>query len=50
MSTRIVLLRAVNVGGTQLPMAELREIATELGASDVQTYIASVYLLANVHG
>ena len=50
MSTRIVLLRAVNVGGTQLPMAELREIATGLGATDVSTYIASGNLIADVPG
>lgn len=50
MSTRVVLLRAVNVGGTQLPMAELREIATDLGATDVSTYIASGNLIADVPG
>nr|MCW2728253.1 hypothetical protein [Aeromicrobium sp.] len=50
MSTRIVLLRAVNVGGAQLPMAQLRAIATELGASDVSTYIASGNLIADVPG
>lgn len=39
---RIIMLRAVNVGGTaKLPMAELRELAAELGATDVQTYIRS---------
>lgn len=38
---RIILLRAVNVGPAQLPMAELREILTDLGASDVKTYIQS---------
>src|SRR5674476_1503804 len=39
---RIIMLRAVNVGGTaKLPMAELRELAAELGATDVQTYIQS---------
>ena len=43
---RILLLRAINVGGTaKLPMAELREIATDLGATDVSTYIASGNLL-----
>ena len=43
---RILLLRAINVGGTaKLPMAELREVATELGATDVSTYIASGNLL-----
>lgn len=46
MSTpRIVLLRAVNVGGTQLPMKELRAMATDLGATDVSTYIASGNLI-----
>lgn len=50
MSTRIVLLRAVNVGGAQLPMADLRAIAAELGATDVSTYIASGNLIADVPG
>jgi uncharacterized protein (DUF1697 family) len=50
MSTRIVLLRAVNVGPAQLPMAELREIATELGATNASTYIASGNLIADVPG
>jgi uncharacterized protein (DUF1697 family) len=50
MPSRIVLLRAVNVGPAQLPMADLRAIATELGASDVSTYIASGNLLADVPG
>lgn len=45
-AVRIHLLRAINVGGTaKLPMAELREIATDLGATDVSTYIASGNLL-----
>jgi uncharacterized protein (DUF1697 family) len=43
---RIHLLRAVNVGGAKLPMAELRELAEELGATAVSTYIASGNLLA----
>ncbi|EGD54904.1 DUF1697 domain-containing protein [Gordonia neofelifaecis] len=42
---RVVLIRAVNVGGAKLPMARLREIAAELGAADVSTYIASGNLL-----
>ncbi|MEO6604401.1 MAG: DUF1697 domain-containing protein, partial [Aeromicrobium sp.] len=50
MATRIILLRAVNVGGAQLPMARLREIAEELGASDASTYIASGNLIADVPG
>ena len=44
------MLRAVNVGGAQLPMARLREIAEDLGASDVSTYIASGNLIADVPG
>ena len=39
--THIILLRAVNVGGSVLPMAELRQLMTELGAEDVRTYIQS---------
>ncbi len=45
MSTCVVLLRAVNVGGAQLPMARLRELASDLGATDVSTYIASGNLI-----
>ncbi len=45
MDRRVILLRAVNVGGATLPMAELKEIATELGATEVSTYIASGNLL-----
>ena len=42
MTTYIVLLRAVNVGGTgKLPMAELKAMCLELGFTQVQTYIAS---------
>jgi len=43
--TRVLLLRAVNVGGATLPMADLRKLAEELGATDVSTYIASGNLL-----
>lgn len=51
MSTHAFLLRAVNVGGTaKLPMAELRGLAGELGATDVTTYIASGNLLATPPG
>ena len=47
MTRRAYLLRAVNVGGTaKLPMAELRALAEELGATNVATYIASGNLLA----
>ena len=41
MSRRIVLVRAVNVGGAQLPMSDLKEMAGDLGATEVVTYIAS---------
>ena len=37
----IALLRAVNVGGCKLPMAELREVCAELGWQQVATYIQS---------
>lgn len=42
---RVVFIRAVNVGGAKLPMAELRGLAADLGATDVSTYIASGNLL-----
>jgi uncharacterized protein (DUF1697 family) len=45
MSTCVILLRAVNVGGAKLPMAELRELAADLGATDVSTFIASGNLI-----
>ncbi|GAA3539150.1 hypothetical protein AFL01nite_28770 [Aeromicrobium flavum] len=48
MSKRVVLLRAVNVGGAKLPMAELREVAERLGATNVSTFIASGNLLCDV--
>jgi uncharacterized protein (DUF1697 family) len=47
---RVVLIRAVNVGGAKLPMSDLKEIAVDLGATDVATYIASGNLVADVPG
>jgi len=47
---RVLLLRAVNVGGAKLPMAQLRELAAELGATDISTYIASGNLICTVPG
>lgn len=44
------LLRAVNVGGARLPMADLRDLAEGLGATDVSTYIASGNLLCTPPG
>ncbi len=42
MNNYIVLLRAVNVGGTgKLPMADLRAMCESAGFQDVRTYIAS---------
>jgi uncharacterized protein (DUF1697 family) len=37
----VALLRAVNVGGAKLPMAELRELCCGLGWGNVRTYIQS---------
>ena len=52
MNTWIVLLRAVNVGGTgKLPMAELRAMCEGIGFEDVRTYIASGnVVLRSAHG
>ena len=41
MARLVALLRAVNVGGRKLPMAELRALCAELGWEDVETYIQS---------
>ena len=37
----VALLRAVNVGGRKLPMAQLREVCAGLGWRGVETYIQS---------
>lgn len=50
MPTRIILIRAVNVGPAQLPMAEWRKILEDLGATDARTYIASGNAIADVSG
>lgn len=47
MPRRVVLLRAVNVGGAKLPMADLRSIAEDLGATNVSTHIASGNLIVD---
>ena len=41
MGRMVALLRAVNVGGRKLPMAELRALCGELGWQNVATYIQS---------
>ena len=45
MTSFVALLRAVNVGGRQLAMADLRSIAAETGLENPKTYIASGNLL-----
>jgi uncharacterized protein (DUF1697 family) len=45
MTAYVALLRAVNVGGRQLKMDELRRIALDLGLERPRTYIASGNLL-----
>ncbi len=41
MSTYIAFLRAVNVGGRKVPMAELRALLEDAGFTDVSTHIQS---------
>ncbi|HEX8623139.1 MAG TPA: DUF1697 domain-containing protein [Allosphingosinicella sp.] len=50
MARLIALLRAVNVGGRKLPMAELRALCGELGWEDVETYIQSGNLVFRAGG
>jgi uncharacterized protein (DUF1697 family) len=50
MARMIALLRAVNVGGRKLPMAELRALCGELGWEDVETYIQSGNVVFNAAG
>ncbi|MDL9946331.1 DUF1697 domain-containing protein [Gordonia sp. ABSL11-1] len=50
MPRRVVLIRAVNVGGAKLPMADLRAMAAEFGATNISTYIASGNLLCEPSG
>jgi uncharacterized protein (DUF1697 family) len=50
MARFIALLRAVNVGGRKLPMAELRALCGELGWEDVETYIQSGNLVFTAAG
>ena len=50
MTTRILLVRAVNVGGAKLPMAEFRELLAELGAKHARTYIQSGNAVVELSG
>ena len=45
MTAYVALLRAVNVGGRQLKMNDLKRIASKLGLGSPQTFIASGNLL-----
>jgi len=45
MTIHVALLRAINVGGVSVPMARLRELATDLGWTDVATHLATGNLL-----
>jgi uncharacterized protein (DUF1697 family) len=46
----VALLRAVNVGGRKLPMAELRALCAGLGWADVATYIQSGNVVLTAEG
>ena len=50
MGRMVALLRAVNVGGRKLPMAELRALCAELGWDDVATYIQSGNIVFTAKG
>jgi uncharacterized protein (DUF1697 family) len=41
MPSRILLLRAINVGARRIPMPALRELLTAAGLEDVRTYVQS---------
>ena len=50
MARSIALLRAVNVGGRKLPMADLRALCGGLGWKDVETYIQSGNVVFSASG
>jgi uncharacterized protein (DUF1697 family) len=52
MATHALLLRGINVGKSrQLPMAELRELMTDLGYDDARTYLRTGNIvLSTSHG
>lgn len=50
MGRMVALLRAVNVGGRKLPMAELRKLCEGLGWTDVATYIQSGNVVFSADG
>ncbi len=50
MARMVALLRAVNVGGRKLAMADLRGLCAKMGLEDVSTYIQSGNLLFSSSG
>ncbi|HMG46217.1 MAG TPA: DUF1697 domain-containing protein [Allosphingosinicella sp.] len=50
MGRMVALLRAVNVGGRKLPMAELRALCAGLGWEDVASYIQSGNVVFSANG
>ncbi len=51
MPTYVILLRAVNVGGTgKLPMADFKKVLTALGFKNVETYIQSGNAVVDAKG
>jgi len=50
MGRHVALLRAVNVGGRKLPMAELRALCAEIGWEDAATYIQSGNVVFSASG
>ena len=50
MGRKLALLRAVNVGGRKVPMAQLRALCAGLGWTEVETYIQSGNLLFEAPG
>lgn len=51
MPTFVILLRAVNVGGTgKLPMASFRKLLEDLGYTNIETYIQSGNAVVDARG
>jgi uncharacterized protein (DUF1697 family) len=50
MGAMVALLRAVNVGGRKLPMADLRKTCAAIGWRDVRTYIQSGNVIFSAEG
>ena len=46
----VMLLRAINVGRRQMPMAALRDMAASFGWEDAKTHLASGNLVVTVKG